>query len=86
MASKRYFVRFTVEGSGIFPLDMLRYDRCYPRSENDANTAQDGRVRRQVELLAPNRAEAYWQPTAGRWESFGWKVLKWERVSYSDGA
>ncbi len=27
---------FTVEGSGMFPYDMLRYDQCWPSSEQDS--------------------------------------------------
>lgn len=30
-----YTVRFKVKGSGDFPVDMLRYDRCYPVSAKD---------------------------------------------------
>ena len=26
---------FTVEGTGMFPVDMLRYDNCWPRTEQD---------------------------------------------------
>lgn len=29
---------FTVEGSLHFPLDMLRYDGCYPATQEDVNT------------------------------------------------
>jgi len=31
----RYIHTFRVEGTGDFPLDMLRYDQCWPRSQDD---------------------------------------------------
>lgn len=67
---------FTVVGKGEFPFDMLRYDSCWPKSET-----------RDAAMLAPYRkGEAYREgrritlvglrePTEGRWESFGWRVL-----------
>lgn len=65
-------IKFTVEGSGPFPLDMLRYDSAHPSSETDANRAQDAeRGRRRVTLLST----AWKAPTVGRWESFGWHVV-----------
>jgi hypothetical protein len=82
MATKKHFFTFTVEGAGEFPMDMLRYDRCFPRNEKDANAAQDReRGRRQVELTRPH-CEAYWTPTEGRWQSFGWKVVAGARETY----
>lgn len=73
--------KFTVEGKGIFPYDMLRHDRCYPTTLESAQ-AMDcqlcaGMVRgkRKVELIKPVE-HIYEYPTAARWESFGWKVIK----------
>lgn len=66
------FKNFTVEGAGPFPLDMLRYDSAHPRTETDANKAQDAeRGRRTVTVTtwSPNA------PTVRRWESFGWRVV-----------
>jgi len=72
---------FTVEGTYPFPVDMLRYDACYPVTTEDAvelGTACDHRALkmssrpiRRVTLgtMRQNR------PTTGRWESFGWKVI-----------
>jgi hypothetical protein len=76
MAQKRKY-RFTVQGSGSFPFDMLRYDSCYPFSSSDACNIpephrygpQMGRSpgnHRKVTLVSEN------EPTPGRWESFGW--------------
>jgi hypothetical protein len=40
--------KFTVVGSGVFPFDMLRYDQCWPASENDSaaieRTSRRGRM------------------------------------------
>ena len=77
-------VRFTVEGSGTFPFDMLRYDACWPESESrdsyrlaaDYGNDKNPPSRRQVTLLSDNRHA----PTYGRWESFTWKVISSEKV------
>lgn len=75
MARKRVD-HFTVRGTGAFPLDMLRYDRCYPGTGQDSYAAERvDRGEREVTLATAiaSRAENY--PTTGRWESFGWKVV-----------
>ncbi len=59
--------RFTVEGFGAFPVDMLRYDACYPADSVSA-TLINGRGRRAVNL------RSYREPTIGRWNSFMWTV------------
>lgn len=61
--------KFTVEGRGYFPLDMLRYDACYPATSEDA-TNLAAKDFRKVTLISTIIAE----PTAGRWQSFGWQV------------
>lgn len=67
-----------VSGSLPFPIDMLRYDRCTPNTEADSGhistsmDADSGSVT--VELMKVN-SQVKWQPTEGRWLSFGWKVL-----------
>lgn len=65
---------FTVEGNGDFPLDMLRYDQCWPKSESTDSinvAARRYTSKRQVTLVSIKRL-----PTIARWESFGWKVVK----------
>lgn len=65
---------FTVEGDFVFPFDMLRYDRCWPKTEaTDVPNIgiHNTRVtlpKRQVTLVGLN------PPTYKRWESFGWPV------------
>lgn len=63
-------VVFDVVGSGSFPVDMLRYDRCWPESQSDVSVAFSGGVterRVQMRGLLP--------PTEQRWASFGWRVV-----------
>ena len=76
--SRHVFI-FTVEGSGEFPIDMLRRDECFPNGEQDSYRIQEMRDRRTIYLIrtTDNR---FWTPTGGRWESFGWKVTGMEEV------
>jgi hypothetical protein len=74
----QYSQRFTAEGVGEFPYDMLRYDSCYPDTEQDSALLgkpypQDRTERRSVRLrrVVP-MAKAL--PTFARWASFGWTV------------
>jgi len=69
---------FTVEGSGEFPFDMLRYDTCWPEREFDTP-----KLGRQFDgpRLGPARSTkrtvgmiGLRGPTVDRWASFGWKV------------
>jgi hypothetical protein len=67
-------VEFLVTGRGSFPIDMLRYDRCSPKSEFDSGEIERSfqpRSHRATRLVALIGAT---EPTVGRWESFGWKV------------
>lgn len=68
---------FTAIGSGIFPIDMLRYDECYPVTSMDANAIaesidQDTRYNevRRIRL----RGSMRFGPTVRRWESFGFTI------------
>lgn len=65
---KRYYT-YVVEGSGYFPIDMLRYDYAAPyQSEDSYWTCKSGNGNRSVMLISEHR------PTVARWESFGWTV------------
>lgn len=72
---------FVVEGSHEFPFDMLRYDRCWPASEDQivplAPFVRGSlyKKKRQVKMRGLN------EPTDGRWRSFGWKVVKFDRIA-----
>ena len=75
--------KFSVEGSRTFPVDMLRYDRCFPQSEGDsyvierAGAFESGPHR--VNLVSYAEGSV---PTPKRWESFGWDVIESQRVRY----
>ena len=62
-----------------FPVDMLRYDGCYPaRAEDAAEISISARrdnldSRAKVRLIALGRSKS-WRPTMARWDSFGWQV------------
>lgn len=71
-------VKFTVKGSFRFPLDMLRYDQCWPAGPEDTARMEYSTESRSPEgyditlcRWAPNGA---WTPTMGRWASFNWHV------------
>ena len=70
---KRYLHKFTVEGIGVFPFDMLRYDCCYPLTSSDSLEMEPGRGKRRKVVLT-READRLWTPTVGRWSSFLWKV------------
>ena len=65
-------IEFEVEGKGEFPLDMLRYDRCWPAHELDSNligSVVHAQLKRVVGLVGLKL------PTEARWASFGWRVI-----------
>jgi hypothetical protein len=67
---------FKVRGKGNFPIDMLRYDECFPSTPVDVSYIEDvsrvegKRVEREVSLVTNKK----YGPTEARWESFGWTV------------
>jgi hypothetical protein len=70
-------IEFTVESTeGVFPIDMLRYDLCWPATQEDAHRIHDGttqpRTPRNIKLKGLKL------PTFARWRSFGWTVLPME--------
>lgn len=66
---------FIVEGDGRFPIDMLRYDACWPCEERDSHaihaSVDDHDHPRRAILLKTRWPSA---PTVGRWQSHGWIV------------
>ena len=88
---KIYHFEFTVSPKRAttigFPIDMLRYDHCWPKSEEDSmkiansfNIMNETGV--EVVILRSNNENKSWTPTSGRWESFGWKVIDYKRIDY----
>lgn len=81
MARKMFLHKFVVQGQAFFPLDMLRYDTCYP-SCSDAITkmaALKSEHPRKIQLTA--RAHKDWKPCTPRWATFGWKVIQHDIVA-----
>lgn len=74
-----YTQRFTVVGKGAFPLDMLRYDYCYPCTSDDAVVigAEDWNGKGEPRTVELSRTIAHSKvtPTEGRWASFGWRLV-----------
>ena len=80
MAKQPEEIRAKVTGNGAFPTDMLRYDRCYPHSPEDAmrlynsfTRHPDGGYDWEITVAKKNMKgllpHNQWTPE--RWESFG---------------
>lgn len=66
--------RFRIRFAGSFPIDMLRYDGCYPETEQDSAVIEQsmkpiGDSAGLVHLVAI-KDHRDWKPTADRWISF----------------
>lgn len=64
-----------VVGFGEFPLDMLRYDGCYPESQEAVAHAVNRDGSRAVVVARPVGKNQQPIFTDARWESFLWKVV-----------
>lgn len=73
-----YETRFTVEGTGQFPLDMLRYDRCFPAKGEDAISMANDHIRvpRRIQLDVRHPFKGDRMVTRERWASFGWTLVQ----------
>lgn len=85
-------IKISVTGSGEFPIDMLRYDGCFPLSEGDSGLIESSYshsiaspeagefppIKIKVILLKPNGYK-HWTPSYSRWKSFGWEVIECEK-------
>lgn len=63
----------------IFPIDMLRYDNCWPAAVEDSNKLYRNlrdkkRTTFRVNVRAVSQNKAHW--TKDRWSSFGVRVIK----------
>lgn len=63
------FKQLKVVGVGAFPIDMLRYDSCWPATQADSLLVADDELRT-VTLETISGFEI----TPERWKSFGWLV------------
>jgi hypothetical protein len=66
---------FVVTGWGTFPLDMLRYDRCWIKHEWDTPKVAESFSPRAGTKQREVTMQGMKAPTAARWDSFGWVVL-----------
>jgi len=62
-----------------FPLDMLRYDECFPVAPQDVDrigSSLDSDLPRGNKItLAHYSDDIRWVPQFKRWESFGWTAV-----------
>lgn len=65
--------QYEVRGVVPFPLDMLRYDGCWPARSVDTTAIADSlaQVATAEQVV---RLEGIKRPTIDRWRSFGWAV------------
>jgi hypothetical protein len=72
-----------VKGLKHLPLDMLRYDRCFPAGERWAYRGKDdGSGGITLSIVARYKHDGgKWTPD--RWKTFGWEVI-WMGDSYDD--
>ena len=79
--AKKYYQTFVVETGFQFPIDMLRYDRCFPDSERDSGliilslTDMRNPVNVKIGRYVIVKGD---KPTVSRWESFGCKISEIE--------
>lgn len=69
---------FTVEGEDHFPIDMLRWDECFPNSGDDSFKLGYEKNKRKVELGSYH--EKSWNPSKERWNSFAWKIIEHRKI------
>ena len=73
---------FTAKGHGAFPVDMLRYDRCTPRTSRDSREIERSLLSYgsgygwEVELVTERKSI-----TVDRWASFGCSITTPERAA-----
>lgn len=79
----KYRQTFVVTGKSNFPLDMLRYDHCWPDTSEDAVKigTDDPAIWAHPDsgvmavFLSRHVSSPKDLPTEGRWNSFGWKII-----------
>jgi hypothetical protein len=69
---KYYAMLLTVEVSGTFPYDMLRYDNCVPATETDSGKMG----RRDLRQVTLRRFCSTKTPASPRWASFGATIIR----------
>ena len=78
-------VHMSVQGPGMFPVDMLRYESAVPRTENDANAIATSifgtPLEHEIKLVRYVQPGMSIEPNRERWKSFGWEVIRVEPVT-----
>jgi len=69
----REIYQYEVHGFGMFPMDMLRYDTCWPADSEAVSRMITSRGHAEERRTVALRS--YSRPTLDRWTSFGWIVL-----------
>jgi len=73
-----YLHEATVEVHVRFPVDMLRYDSCFPATTEDAvaitKAIMGPRLVTHVRLQAFSQNKTHWTPE--RWKSFGIEIIE----------
>ena len=69
-----YQYRFRVTSSMSFPIDMLRYDSCWPAHETEALEIERGFASGGYDKPITIELRGLSPPTVGRWNSRGWSV------------
>lgn len=60
-----------------FPIDMLRYDCCWPSTESDAQLIQNNNQDYQRQAITVTKRAVNSKPFSyERWESFGWYYVE----------
>tara|TARA_Y100001951_G_C11105105_1_gene164264 strand:+ start:93 stop:377 length:285 start_codon:yes stop_codon:yes gene_type:complete len=65
---------FIVRGKGAFPLDMLRYDKCYPLDGSFSGVFRNGRTDTLIDVRLRSDKDRLLTPD--RWNSFGWGIVE----------
>ena len=84
--AKVWNIYFKVRSIGLapaMPLDMMRYDRCTPYSQEDVGELACVEVLRdkkdppiEITFVHYSHGTKTWEPTRDRWRSFGWEVIE----------
>ncbi len=67
--------RYTVEGAGEFPIDMLRYDMAWPDQSEDTGKINSPPRTEKYQVTLSRAAHFHPKPDDARWKSFGWHIV-----------
>jgi hypothetical protein len=79
----KIYYNFTVKGRGQFPLDMLRYDMCWPQTTQDVSIITGSIGLKDQDIMDQHgpkggytvSLQALQPPSIKRWESLGWPAV-----------